>query len=46
MIHSDVQINKRITVTGDVPLILADAYDLNISGGIQVGDGSSLTIYG
>lgn len=46
VIHDDVWIYDRITVTGEVSLILADACNLHIRGGIRVGDGSSLTIYG
>ena len=37
--------NQRITVKGDVKLILADSSDLTVWGGISVNEGSSLTIY-
>lgn len=36
----------RITVTGDVHLILEDNCTLTINGGINVAEGNSLTIYG
>ena len=38
-------IGSRVTVTGDVHLILADGATLNANKGINVGDGTSLTIY-
>ena len=41
-----VTINGRITVTGDVHLILADGAKLTARWGINVSDGNSLTIYG
>ena len=37
---------QRVTVTGDVHLILADGCTLTVNGGIQVGENNSLTIYG
>ena len=40
-----VDLSDRVTVDGDVCLILADEGYLNARGGIQVGDGNSLTIY-
>ena len=46
VVKNDVQINTRITVTGDVHLILADGCTLNAAKGIYVGSGNSLTIYG
>lgn len=46
VVKGDVTIASRITVTGDVHLILADGYTLNANKGIYVGSGSSLTIYG
>ena len=36
---------QRITVNGEVHLILADGCTLTVNGGIGVGDGNSLTIY-
>ena len=42
----DVIIASRITVTGDVHLILVDDKTLTASKGIYVGSGASLTIYG
>ena len=53
--QSDVTINQRVTVTGEVHLILADGCTLTVNGGIQVADNdndpsngssNSLTIYG
>ena len=48
VVDSDVAISSRITVTGDVHLILADDKTLNASAGIGVSasDNASLTIYG
>lgn len=37
---------QRVTVTGDVHLILTDGCTLTVNGGIQVEKGNSLTIYG
>lgn len=37
---------QRITVSGDVHLILADGCDFTVNGGIGVKEGNSLTIYG
>lgn len=46
VVDSDVTINERITVTGDVHLILKDNCALQAEKGIEVnGDGASLTIY-
>ncbi len=54
VVNGDVTISSRITVTGDVHLILKDGYSLTVNGGIGVtdndgnqGNGStnSLTIY-
>ncbi len=36
---------QRVTVTGDVHLILADNCNLTVNGGIYVAQGNSLTIY-
>ena len=46
VVNSDVIIESRITVSGDVHLILADGCTLTASQGINVPSGSSLTIYG
>lgn len=40
-----VQITDRVTVSGDVHLILEDGCTLTVSGGIDVSEGNSLTIY-
>lgn len=40
------QISSRVTVSGDVHLILADDASLTIDGGINVPANSSLTVYG
>jgi|GEM_PF-3259335 len=42
----NVTVDGRITVTGNVHLILADGASLTVNGGIYVPTGSSLTIYG
>ena len=44
--QGDITINQRVTVTGDVRLILTDGCTLTVNGGIQVAAGNSLTIYG
>ena len=41
----DVTIDGRVTVNGDVELVLTDGCNLTINGGIQVGASSTLTIY-
>ena len=46
VVTGDMTFNKRITVSGDVKLILADGCNLNATQGINVGPGNSLTIYG
>ncbi len=46
VVSSDVEIADRITVTGEVNLILADGCTLNATKGISVTSGNSLTIYG
>ncbi len=40
-----VMATERVTVTGDVHLILQDKYSFEVNGGINVSEGSSLTIY-
>ena len=46
VVSSSVTIADRITVTGEVNLILADGCTLNATKGISVTSGNSLTIYG
>ena len=46
VVNQDVEISSRITVSGEVNLILADGCTLNAQEGITVGSGNSLTIYG
>ena len=46
MVNSNVTMESRITVVGDVRLILADGYTLTASAGINVSSSASLTIYG
>ena len=46
VVNSDIIIADRITVTGDVHLILADGCTLTAQQGISVISGNSLTIYG
>ncbi len=45
VVNGDVTISDRITVIGNVHLILADGYTLTASQGINVSEGNSLTIY-
>ncbi len=45
VVNGDVTISSRVTVTGDVHLILADGYTLTASQGITVTGDNSLTIY-
>ena len=46
VVTDNVTISSRVTVTGDVCLILQDGYTLTVNGGINVAEGNSLTIYG
>ncbi len=46
VVNSNVEISDRVTVTGDVHLILEDGCTLDAMRGIDVSKGSSLTIYG
>ncbi len=46
VVKNAVTIDNRVTVNGDVHLILADRAYLNAKQGIDVSDGNSLTIYG
>lgn len=43
--QDSITIHSRVTVTGDVHLILADGYELTANEGIQVAKNNSLTIY-
>ena len=45
VVNSNVTFSERITVTGNVRLILADGYKLDAQKGIAVNKGNSLTIY-
>lgn len=44
-VDSNVSVERRIVVDGDVNLILTDGNALNVKGGIEVTKGNSLTIY-
>lgn len=46
VVGGDVTISERVTVTGDVKLVLTDGNTLQCAAGIEVPEGSSLTIYG
>lgn len=46
VVSDNVEITSRVTVTGDVHLLLMDGCILTVNGGIQVKDDDSLTIYG
>ena len=43
---SSVSVNNRVTVSGDVKLILSDGFTLTVPKGITVSGDNSLTIYG
>ena len=45
VVKGDVPINSRVTVSGDVHLILADGCELTVNGGIQVEDNSDAASY-
>ena len=45
VVDSDETIGQRVTVSGDVKLILTDGCQLTVNGGIQVSEGNALTIY-
>ena len=45
VVNSTFPIDDRVTVSGEVHLILADGCSLTVNGGIQVASGNSLTIY-
>ena len=46
VVSGTVEISSRVTVTGNVHLILQDDCTLTVNGGIKVVSGNSLTIYG
>lgn len=46
MVDDDVTITSRVTVNGDVKLILKDGANLIVNGGISVPSGSTFTVYG
>ena len=46
VVNGDVTIGQRVTVTGDVHLILTDGASLDAAQGVNVGASNSLTIYG
>ena len=45
VVTNTVTIPRRVTVTGDVHLILGDNASLTVKGGIELAEGNSLTIY-
>lgn len=45
VVTGTVEIPRRVTVTGDVRLILADEASLTVNGGIDVAEDNALTIY-
>lgn len=46
VVDGNVTIDSRVTVTGDVKLILKDGASLTVNGGILVPGGSTFTVYG
>ena len=46
VVNSDVTINQRIPVNGDVKLILTDGHTLTVNGGIHVTGNDCFTVYG
>ncbi|HIW39488.1 MAG TPA: hypothetical protein IAA36_00785 [Candidatus Eubacterium pullicola] len=46
VVDGTVEIDSRVTVTGDVKLILKDGANLIVNGGISVPSGSTFTVYG
>jgi hypothetical protein len=46
VVDSDITIDNRITINGDVSIILSDGISLNAKEGINVSSGNTLTIYG
>lgn len=45
VVGSDVTISSRVSVSGDVKLLLTDGHTLTCSDGISVTEGNSITIY-
>ncbi len=45
VVENSVEIEYRVTVTGEVHLILVNGVELNAKSGIEVSEGNSLTIY-
>ena len=45
VVEGNVTIGQRVTVSGDVKLILTDNCQLTVNGGIQVSEGHAVTIY-
>ena len=46
VVDGSVTIDSRVTVTGNVKLILKDGANLTVKGGISVPSGSTFTVYG
>ena len=46
VVNSDVTINRRVDVSGDVKLILTDGHTLTVNGGIHVTGNNCFTVYG
>ena len=46
VVNSDVTINRRVAVSGDVKLILTDGHTLTVNGGIHVTGNDCFTVYG
>ena len=46
VVRENVTVDSRITVSGDVHLILMDGCTLTVNGGIDVSEDNALTIYG
>ena len=46
VVNSNVTIDERITVSGNVDIILCDGCMLNVPNGIHITEGSTLNIYG
>ena len=46
VVNSDVTINQRTPVSGDVKLILTDGHTLTVNGGIHVTGNDCFTVYG
>ena len=45
VVKGDVTIGSRVTVSGEVHLILADGASLTVNGGINVAEGNSFSVY-